>query len=114
MDRRKSGNGLTEYVLRHRRPLLLPDGDTAFREKHDLDPPDPGLGYCTSEIVVPMFLEGGVLGAINAITHQAGVRYSREHMESRRSSSWRRRGSYWMLPRPWRANREKRLSCEPS
>jgi GAF domain-containing protein len=81
MDRRKSGNGLTEYVLRHRRPLLLPDGDTAFREKHDLDPPDPGLGYCTSEIVVPMFLEGGVLGAINAITHQAGVRYSREHME---------------------------------
>jgi len=78
---RRDGNGITEFVLRRKQPLLLPHGDEGFRQKHGLQPPDPREGYCTSEIAVPMFLEGRVLGTINAMTYQAGVRYTREHLE---------------------------------
>lgn len=78
---RRDGNGITEFVLQRKEPLLLPEGDEAFRREHGLKPPHPKLGCCSSEIAVPMFLEGRVLGTINARTYQADVRYTQEHVE---------------------------------
>jgi GAF domain-containing protein/ActR/RegA family two-component response regulator len=78
---RKNGNGITEFVLRRKEPMLLPYGDEAFRQEHCLQPPDPNLGYCISEISVPMFLEGRSLGTINAMAYQTDVRYTQQHLE---------------------------------
>lgn len=78
---RKHGNKITEFVLRNREPLLLPDGDKGFREEHHLDSPAPDLGYCASEIAVPMFLNGQIVGTINALAYEPGVHYTQEQLQ---------------------------------
>jgi GAF domain-containing protein len=78
---RQNGNGVTEYVLKQGQPLLLPIGDAAFRQEHDLAPPSPQLGHCGSEIVVPMFVENRVVGGISALSSEPEVHYSEEHLQ---------------------------------
>lgn len=78
---RRDGNGIAEYVLRQKAPLLLGYGDEAFRQAHHLAPPDAILGYCTSEIVVPIFVEGRSWGTIHAMSTQSGVHFTGEHLE---------------------------------
>jgi len=78
---RSGHRGLAEYVIESKSPLLLPDGDKAFREQHGLQPPAPSLGYCASEITVPMLLSGRVLGSLHAMTFNPRVRYRQEHLE---------------------------------
>ena len=78
---RPDGNGITEFVLRNGQPLLLPFGDEAFRRERDLDPPNAELGYCSSEIAAPMFLEGRVVGAINALIFEPDVHHTQEHLQ---------------------------------
>jgi GAF domain-containing protein/ActR/RegA family two-component response regulator len=78
---RQGGNGLTDYVLRNKEPLLLPRGGRDFRQEHHLQSPIAEVGHSKSAIVVPMFLEGRVWGTINAHTYEDGVRYTREHLE---------------------------------
>jgi len=72
-------NGVTEYVIRTREPLLLPEGGMAFRQIHGLDAPMI-IGCCTSEIIVPMFSEGQVTGTIYAFTYNPELSYTREHL----------------------------------
>lgn len=78
---RKNGNNITEFVLRSKEPLLLQDGDRAFREKEQLDMPDPSLDYCLSEAAAPMFLNGQIVGTINALTYEHDVHYTQEHLQ---------------------------------
>jgi GAF domain-containing protein len=80
---RRNGNRIAEYVLLTKEPLLLPFGDEMFRIQHGLNPPDENLGYASSEIVVPMFLEGGkVYGAVFASTNDPNIRYTAEHLQA--------------------------------
>ena len=79
---RSGGKGIAEYVLLTKESLLLPYGDELFRLNHGLNPPDDSLAYCTSEMVVPMFLEGHKIhGAVFAFTYDAHIHYTREHLE---------------------------------
>jgi GAF domain-containing protein len=78
---RKDGNGITEFVLRQKEPLLLPEGDEAFRREHGLKPPDPKMNYCTSEMAVPTFMDGRVLGTINVRTYQTDILYTQEYLK---------------------------------
>lgn len=77
---RQGYRGITEYVIETGKPLLLPEGDEAFRREHGLQPPTID-GACVSEIVVPMFSEDQVSGTIGALTYQPGGRYTPEHLE---------------------------------
>jgi hypothetical protein len=52
---RIGGNSVTEYIIRMRKPLLIPHGDATFRRQHGLDSPNEYLGYSNSGIGVPMF-----------------------------------------------------------
>ena len=48
-----------------------------------LEPPDETLGYCNSEIVVPIFLEGGkAFGAVFASTNHPNIHYGREQLDA--------------------------------
>ncbi len=77
---RSGHRGITEYVIQSKQPLLLPTGDEGFRREHDLEPPQIA-GFCTSEVVVPMFLDGQVLGTLNALSYTEGTRYTQEHLQ---------------------------------
>lgn len=77
---RQGYRGITEYVVETGKPLLLAEGDEAFRREHGLQPPTID-GACVSEIVVPMFSEDQVSGTIGALTYQPGSRYTPEHLE---------------------------------
>ena len=80
---RRDGKSVAEYVWLTKEPLLLPYGDEIFRLKHGLNPPDDNLGYCSSEIVVPMFLEGKkVYGAVFVLTDDPEVHYTLEHLQT--------------------------------
>lgn len=81
INSRKQGNSLTEYVLRTQMPLLLPWGDQEFRKDNKLDIPSPSLKYCTSEIIVPMFLDKRIIGTINALTFSADTHYTSEQLQ---------------------------------
>ena len=79
---RRGGNSLAEYVLRTKGPVLLPYGDEVFRHEHRLNPPDHDLGFSSSEIVVPMILEGGKMyGAVFASTNDPKIHYNSEHLQ---------------------------------
>jgi GAF domain-containing protein len=79
---RRGGNSLAEYVLRTKGPVLLPYGDEVFRHEHGLNEPDHHLGYSSSEIVVPMILEGGKMyGAVFASTNNPKIHYTPEHLQ---------------------------------
>lgn len=79
---RRDGNSIAEYVFMTKEPLLLPFGDEIFRMKHGLNPPDDNLGYSTSEMVAPMFLDGQKLfGAVFATSHTPGLHFTSEHMQ---------------------------------
>jgi GAF domain-containing protein len=80
---RSGGKSLAEYVLLTKEPLLLPYGDEIFRLQHGLDSPNENLGYSRSEIVVPMFLEGGkIFGVVFASTNDPKVHYTNEHVQA--------------------------------
>ena len=81
VEPRKQGNSITEYVLRTRQPLLLPWGDKDFRKEKGLNPPSPRLGYCTSEIVVPMFHDQRIIGTISAATFDRDTHYTTEQLQ---------------------------------
>lgn len=81
LDPRKQGNGITEYVLRTGKPLFLPNGDEGFRREHGLAAPWLKKGYCASELVVPMFQQGRVVGALTAITHNPDVHFTPWELE---------------------------------
>lgn len=78
---RKNGNKITEFVLRSKEPVFLPNGDKTFREEHHMDLPDSSVGYSMSEIAVPMFLNGEILGTINALTYETDTHYTHEHIQ---------------------------------
>lgn len=78
---RIDGNSITEYVLTTKESLLLANGDKEFREKKGLNPPHPNVGYSSSELVVPMFLEDHLYGVILASTFEQSVHYSEEHLQ---------------------------------
>ena len=79
---RRNGKSIAEYVRLTKEPLLLPFGDEIFRLKHGLDPPDANWGYCSSEIVVPMFTEGKkVYGAVFASTDDPEIHFTAEHLQ---------------------------------
>ncbi|HUG34596.1 MAG TPA: GAF domain-containing protein [Anaerolineales bacterium] len=79
---RSGGNSIAEYVLLTKEPLFLPYGDELFRMKNGLNPPDQNLGYSTSEIIVPMFLEGGkIYGAVFAASYNPATHFTVEHLQ---------------------------------
>jgi GAF domain-containing protein len=79
---RRNGNGIAEYIWLTKEPLLLSFGDEIFRLKYGLNPPDDNLGYCSSEIVAPMLLEGRkVYGAVFATTDDPDIHYTVEHLQ---------------------------------
>jgi len=79
---RSGGKSIAEYVLLTKEPLLLPYGDEMFRVQRGLNPPDENLGYSSSEIVVPMFLEGGkIYGVVFASTNDPNIHYTAEHLQ---------------------------------
>jgi GAF domain-containing protein len=78
----QDGNDVIEFVLTSQKPLWLPFGDQAFREEHGLGLPSPDLGYCTSEIVVPVFVKDQIWGAMQAASYEPDVRYTRVHQET--------------------------------
>jgi GAF domain-containing protein len=78
---RRGGNSLAEHVLRTKEAVLLPYGDKMFRRQHGLNPPDDSLGYSSSEIVVPMLLEGRKFhGAVFASTNDTNIHYTFDHL----------------------------------
>lgn len=81
VPRRRNRNGITEYVLRHPTPLLLPDGDYEFRKDHGLDLPDLNVGYVASEISVPMFMGDEIFGTINVLTYDRQIHFTDEQLE---------------------------------
>ena len=79
---RQGGKSIAEYVFMTKEPLLLSYGDELFRLQHGLNPPDENLGYCNSEIVVPMFVEGRkVYGAVFASTDDPHIHYTPDHLQ---------------------------------
>lgn len=78
---RSNWNGVTEFVLQSKEPLLLPDGDAPFREKHGIPPSYIPQEKCTSAIIVPMFLNGKVVGTINVMSYDPSIQYTVEHQE---------------------------------
>jgi len=66
--------GITEYVIQTREPLLLPQGDEAFRQEHELAPSH--LAPSQAEIVAPMFLGDKVVGTLSALTYDPTIRYT--------------------------------------
>lgn len=78
---RLDGNSITEYVLLTKQPLLLPFGDKEFRAEYGLNPPDVNLGYCASELVVPIFLDGKIHGTIQALTYEQDIHYTLEQLQ---------------------------------
>lgn len=79
---RRDGRSIAEYVFLTKEPLLLTHGDELFRLQHGLNPPDNNLGYCNSEIIVPMFVEGRKIhGAVFVSSDDPQVHYTPEHLQ---------------------------------
>jgi two-component system OmpR family response regulator len=76
---RQGHRGITELVIQSEKPLQLLEGDEAYRREHGLQPPQI-VGNCTSQIIVPMFLRGEVVGTIHAWTYDPDVHYAQEHL----------------------------------
>lgn len=73
-------NGIAEFALEQKKPLLLPDGDESFRRAHNLHLPVPEIGFCLSKLVVPVFPSGQAPETINAFTYQPDVHYTQDHL----------------------------------
>lgn len=78
---RSDGKGISEFVIRKKEPVLVTLGDNDFRNANGLNPPHSSLGYCSSLISAPLFLNGRVNGTIQAFTFDKNINYSREHLE---------------------------------
>ena len=78
---REHGNGITEFILKSQKPLLLSQGDEEFRKTNKIDSPDPGLGFITSEIAAPMFLDKQIIGTINALSFTENTQYTTEQLQ---------------------------------
>jgi GAF domain-containing protein len=79
---RRGGRSIAEYVFLTKEPLLLTYGDELFRLQHGLNPPDDNLGYCNSEIIVPMFVEGRKIhGAVFVSSDDPQLHYTAEHLQ---------------------------------
>ena len=76
--------GITEYVIDSGEPLLLPDGDDAFRKEHDLSAPPLGEA-CTSSVIAILRYQGSTIGTISASTFDPNVHYSDAHLEALQS-----------------------------
>ena len=77
---RRNHRGITEHVIATREPLLLANGDAAFREEHGLEPPKLD-GGCASELSVPMFLKETVVGTIHVLSYDPEFHYTGENLE---------------------------------
>jgi len=77
---RQGYNGITEYVAHSKEALLLPNGDEEFRQEQGLGEPVM-VGECASEVAVPMFLGGRVVGVLAALSYDPEVRYGQQHVE---------------------------------
>jgi GAF domain-containing protein len=84
---RSNWNGITEFVLRSKEPLLLSDGDKPFRERHGIPPSFLPVAKCSSAIIVPMFIDGKIKGTINVMSYDPSVHYTVEHLEMFRAFS---------------------------
>lgn len=77
---RRNHRGIAEHVIAAGEPLLLANGDAAFREQHGLELPQLD-GGCSSEISVPMFLKEMVVGTIHVLSHDPEFQYTGENLE---------------------------------
>ena len=77
---RRNHRGITEHVIATREPLLLANGDAAFREEQGLAAPQLD-GGCASQIAVPMFLKEAVVGTIHVLSYDPEYHYTGENLE---------------------------------
>jgi len=67
---------IAEYIIETAKPIYAPEGDRRFREEHQLAAAAID-GDTVSEIGVPMFWQGQVVGALLVLCHHSDVHYSR-------------------------------------
>ena len=67
---------ITEYIIETAKPIYAPEGDRRFREEHRLAVHSVD-GDAVSEIGVPIFWQGRVVGALLVLSHHHGVYYAR-------------------------------------
>jgi GAF domain-containing protein len=76
--RRRSGNGITEWIIRNRQPVLLRENAATWLEEHHLEM----RGFdAQSWMGVPMMRGGEVIGVIAVQSYSTGRKYSQHDLD---------------------------------
>ncbi len=75
--RRRVRNGLTEYILRHKEPLLIREDFTGVMTRLGVEPGRTAKSFCA----VPILLHGEALGVIGIVSYTQERVFDEEHIE---------------------------------
>jgi diguanylate cyclase (GGDEF)-like protein/putative nucleotidyltransferase with HDIG domain len=75
--RRRARNGLTEYILRTRKPLLIREKFDQVMQELGVEPGRTARSYCA----VPILLHGEGVGVMGIVNYEETAAFDQEHVE---------------------------------